>query len=147
MRRSRIAFAFAFAILAIIPGCPKQDQAGQPSPNPPTATPPPSTPPGGPAAPAAAWEACQADADCEIVEMACCDECNGGWSLSIGKAHVQELSAQYQQKDCAGTMCTEMACGPSTALCKAGRCARREAGFDGSSREIDNHLPSTSAAP
>jgi hypothetical protein len=62
--------------------------------------------------------ACSADADCVVVEMACCDHCNGGRV----EAYNAAFAAAHKPAGCEGTACTKMACGAATASCDAGTC-------------------------
>jgi hypothetical protein len=59
-------------------------------------------------------QACTADADCEVVEIECCDHCN-------------DVRQSYVPADkCDGVACTKMACAePPIAFCKDGACATR----------------------
>lgn len=90
-------------------------------------TPPASETPATPA-PAAGDElfACASDDECVVVEMGCCDHCNGGWRLSVNKAHVDAATAKHHDKDCSGA-CTERGCDWATApVCHQGACAMSE---------------------
>lgn len=74
----------------------------------------------------AALVACTVDADCEVVEMGCCDACNGGFYMSIAKTHHAAAIARWHETDCSGA-CTERACEWHEApVCDAGVCARME---------------------
>jgi hypothetical protein len=73
-----------------------------------------------------AWFSCRGDGDCTIVEMGCCDRCNGGWVLSVARAHVAAATVHYKEQSCQGD-CTRRGCvDDPIAICKAGTCARRE---------------------
>lgn len=65
-----------------------------------------------------AHTACTADADCVVVETACCDHCNGGKAEAFNKAFAEA----HKATGCEQTMCTQMACGAATASCDAGTC-------------------------
>jgi len=75
-------------------------------------------PPGGGSAPAASHTSCTADADCVIVETACCDHCNGGSAQAFNVAFAD----QHKPANCDGTACTERGCGQAIASCDAGTC-------------------------
>lgn len=62
--------------------------------------------------------ACSSDADCVVVETACCDHCNGGKAEAFHKDHA----AAHKPTGCEQTACTMMACGAATATCEAGSC-------------------------
>jgi hypothetical protein len=61
---------------------------------------------------------CKSDADCVVVETACCDHCNGGKA----EAYHKDFADKHKATGCEGTACTEMACGAATASCDAGTC-------------------------
>jgi hypothetical protein len=62
--------------------------------------------------------ACTADADCVVVETACCDHCNGGAVAAFNKDHAEAR----KPKGCEGTMCTERGCGAAVAKCVDAKC-------------------------
>jgi hypothetical protein len=72
-------------------------------------------------------QACTADADCEAVEVACCDHCNGGTVVGIHRDHVADVRQTYVPGDkCDGVACTKMACAEQPVpFCKDGVCALR----------------------
>jgi len=61
---------------------------------------------------------CTSDADCVVVETACCDHCNGGKADAFNKAFADA----HKATGCENTACTLMACGAATASCEAGSC-------------------------
>jgi len=81
------------------------------------------------------WVACRADADCQALELGCCDHCNGGWVMAVNQAHVARALAAYHA-NCeshdeilpdgtmtfSGPSCTEVGCGPIGERCAGGRC-------------------------
>lgn len=72
-----------------------------------------------PDAPSSSEErACQSDADCVVVETACCDHCNGGKADAFAKAFAD----QHKAKDCGSTACTERGCGKAIAVCTDHKC-------------------------
>ncbi len=81
----------------------------------PTATPtaPPDNGSGEPA-----HTACTTDADCVIVETACCDHCNGGSAEAFNTAFADA----HRPTGCEGTACTKRGCGDAVASCDAGTC-------------------------
>lgn len=70
------------------------------------------------ASPSPEEQACTADADCVVVEMACCDHCNGGKVEAFNQAHAEAR----KPKGCEGTMCTERGCGAAVAKCVDAKC-------------------------
>lgn len=73
---------------------------------------------GSPPPPSAEHTACATDADCVIVETACCDHCNGGAAEAFNVA----FAAQHKPTGCENTACTELGCGAAVAACEAGTC-------------------------
>ncbi len=74
-------------------------------------------------------QACVADADCVVVQLTCCDACNGGIVVGVNTAYADEVTRQYiTPAVCAETACTEMACSAITANCRGGRCGLAQDG-------------------
>lgn len=75
---------------------------------------------------------CVTDDECSVVEMGCCDHCNGGWQLAVNRDLVVEAKAQWQDLDCATEVaCPETACATEPSpICDGGVCARREERLD-----------------
>lgn len=63
--------------------------------------------------------ACEADADCAVVETECCDHCNGGKV----EAYRREFADAHKKAGCERTMCTERGCGAASAVCRDHACA------------------------
>ncbi|MCO4763578.1 MAG: hypothetical protein KC502_18855 [Myxococcales bacterium] len=68
------------------------------------------------------WSTCSQHMDCAVFETACCDHCNGGKLMSVGKKFVDLAKAKHQKTDCQGTACTEKGCGKAIAVCDSGVC-------------------------
>lgn len=66
-----------------------------------------------------AWRACSAADECKLVEVACCDHCNGGKVVSVNARHVPD--AEKLRPQCGPTMCTKRAC-LTRASCESGAC-------------------------
>ena len=83
-------------------------------------------------------QACSTDADCAVVEIECCDHCNGGSVVSVDRDTAADVRAEYAGPDrCKGTACTRMACVQEpVAICRQQRCGLL---MDG--REIMTPLP------
>jgi hypothetical protein len=118
----RLVFGFAFGLLACT-----AIGGGQAD----TAAPTPSTPAAPVATPSAdALVACTVDADCVVVEMGCCDHCNGGALMSIAKDNKDAAMARWHATDC-NDGCTERACDWHEApVCDAGTCAQMRDRWD-----------------
>lgn len=66
---------------------------------------------------------CQRDSDCTIVEMGCCDTCNGGWSMSVRSDQV-DAARQRWASECGQVSCTLLGCAPADQpICVEQRCA------------------------
>jgi hypothetical protein len=63
-------------------------------------------------------QACQTSDDCVVVEIACCDHCNGGEAQAFNKARADE----YRPKNCQNTACTRRGCGDAVAVCANNLC-------------------------
>jgi len=64
---------------------------------------------------------CSKDADCVLLEMGCCDYCNGGivWAVS----DAQRSAAETMRPDCNDPpVCTTMGCAEVSVRCQAGHC-------------------------
>ena len=87
-------------------------------------SPPPAAPPGGGGGDTVdERQACAADTDCAVVELGCCDHCNGGKVAGVHKDFAADVHTSYAG-DCSGTACTLMACMEQpSAVCQAGTCA------------------------
>jgi hypothetical protein len=68
--------------------------------------------------------ACDFDEDCVVLELGCCDHCNGGTLVSVGLEYIDEAAWKLRSRDCAGT-CAENECGIDfEPVCDDGVCAR-----------------------
>ena len=71
--------------------------------------------------------ACVQDEDCTVVEMGCCDACNGGWEMAVNTKQVEIATLTWHEPKCETTECTRMACLETLSpVCDGGICARRE---------------------
>jgi hypothetical protein len=69
--------------------------------------------------------ACQEDSDCTVVELGCCDHCNGGWSASINKDYAEQVELRNHDSCESDEFCTEMWCGYEFPRCVNGQCSAR----------------------
>jgi hypothetical protein len=69
--------------------------------------------------------ACQEDADCVVVELGCCDSCNGGWSASVNKDYEEDVSTRNRDACSDQQVCTEMACDAAFPRCENNTCTSR----------------------
>jgi hypothetical protein len=89
----------------------------------------PSKPTTDPANPGGSFDerqACTADTDCVLVELECCDQCNGGNAVGVHKDYLAEIRETYNPgSECTGAACTEKACPAPTAFCSNSVCGLR----------------------
>jgi hypothetical protein len=97
-----------------------------------------SMPPPEPAFDDDAMFACASAADCVVLEMGCCDHCNGGWLLSVNRMHAEQAVQAHRAQDCSASACETHRCeGRAQAICDAGACARlEERSLGGAAAEI-----------
>ncbi|MBN1282834.1 MAG: hypothetical protein JXA24_03575 [Proteobacteria bacterium] len=69
------------------------------------------------------WQSCENDRDCAVVELGCCDHCNGGRVVAANVAHVDDVKESMSDQCDEGYACTLMACAPQLAKCEQGLCA------------------------
>jgi hypothetical protein len=68
--------------------------------------------------------ACDFDEDCVVLELGCCDHCNGGSLVSVGLEYLDEVDWKFRDRDCTGE-CTQTDCGIDfEPVCDDGVCAR-----------------------
>lgn len=68
-------------------------------------------------------QGCTAADDCVVVQIECCDACNGGMAVGVHQDVANEVREEYVPKgSCEGTACTLMACPDPEPICKEGRC-------------------------
>lgn len=78
---------------------------------------------------------CTDDNDCKLVEMQCCDSCNGGDVWAVNAAHADEAKARYGKACGKDQRCGDRLCTPEpTAVCRLGSCATQT----GDGIELDN---------
>lgn len=70
----------------------------------------------------AEYTACDVPADCVVVELGCCDACNGGEARSVNAEHEQTVRDTYTEQCGPGTACTEIGCPAWVTTCDAGVC-------------------------
>jgi hypothetical protein len=72
---------------------------------------------------------CSGGEACVIVQLGCCDHCNGGAAVSVTAGSETAVMDAYGQSCRPPVACTEMACAPRIAECEAGVCVSVEASF------------------
>ncbi len=73
----------------------------------------------------ARYTACAVAGDCVVVELGCCDECNGGEARSVASSQQETVIDQYSESCSSTSGCTEMACGPWETTCDDGVCGMK----------------------
>ncbi len=68
------------------------------------------------------WDVCEIDDDCTIVELGCCDYCNGGRAVAANKGFEDFVKNTLGEECEEETMCTLMACAPLLTRCTDGNC-------------------------
>ncbi len=76
-------------------------------------------------APDPAWLTCETDADCAVVEIGCCDHCNGGRVIPVNTQSAGEAETRYHAECPDDQRCTLRGCFGPEAACESGQCALR----------------------
>jgi len=66
---------------------------------------------------------CETADDCVRIELACCDDCNGGMAVAVNRQSADEVRESLSQGNCEGTACTLRACSVPVVSCDAGVCS------------------------
>ncbi len=66
---------------------------------------------------------CNTATDCKVLEVGCCDICNGGGGIAVNKVFADEAYKKYKKICSPNWICTAMACPPPVAYCKDKKCA------------------------
>jgi len=70
----------------------------------------------------AEYTSCDVPADCVVVELGCCDACNGGDARSVSRDQASAVAERYAESCGPATACTEMACGSWETTCEDSVC-------------------------
>lgn len=76
-----------------------------------------------------AFTECNEAADCVVVELGCCDECNGGFAVSVNTASVDQVREDFSQTCAGNTACTEIGCNSWEVTCDEGTCGAQRESF------------------
>jgi len=68
------------------------------------------------------WQSCEADSECVVVELGCCDHCNGGRVMAVNAEFEEEVAAEMADECAVDHPCTMMACPEEIATCEEGQC-------------------------
>ena len=66
---------------------------------------------------------CVDASDCAVVELSCCDHCNGGFAVAVNFEYESEVAERNSEACDADELCTEMACPALFPRCITGDCA------------------------
>ena len=75
------------------------------------------------------YTACTDVAQCEVVELGCCDACNGGTAVSVHIEKAAEVIERYSERCATPTSCTQRGCPPFTSACDNGVCTLVQGSF------------------
>ncbi len=65
---------------------------------------------------------CAEDSDCVVVELGCCDECNGGLAVATNAQSAGQVQDTFSERCGREFGCTLIGCGPLTAECDVDTC-------------------------
>jgi hypothetical protein len=68
------------------------------------------------------WDQCASDTDCAVIEVGCCDHCNGGRVMAAALEYAEMVKERFGETCAAETMCTLRGCAAATAHCVEARC-------------------------
>lgn len=72
----------------------------------------------------AEYTACQSAGDCMVVELRCCDSCQGGVAVAVNQEAFEEVTDRYGESCRPDTTCADEACQEGwVPLCEDGTCA------------------------
>ncbi len=74
----------------------------------------------------AAYTDCSGGQTCVVVELGCCDHCNGGSAIAVIEGQQATATAEYGETCGNRLACTEIGCAPLTAVCNEGTCGLME---------------------
>ncbi|MFT6231960.1 MAG: hypothetical protein ACJAZO_002473 [Myxococcota bacterium] len=77
----------------------------------------------------ATFMTCDTAEECSVLELGCCDHCNGGRAVAVSERRSADVQATYVESCTSGQACTEMGCAPLEATCDQGRCVTVEGEF------------------
>jgi hypothetical protein len=72
------------------------------------------------------WFACEVDTDCEVVQLSCCDACNGGTEIVINKKSTSAAKEAWSEECSSHPGCTERDCEDFTAVCLEKVCTPKQ---------------------
>ncbi len=72
---------------------------------------------------------CSGGQSCVIVELGCCDHCNGGRAVAVVAGQEDAVLAEHGESCGNNVACTEMGCAPLTATCEDNVCVQVQGSF------------------
>ncbi|MCO4772475.1 MAG: hypothetical protein KDA24_20750 [Deltaproteobacteria bacterium] len=70
----------------------------------------------------AEYTACDGPEDCTVVELGCCDACNGGTARSVASDQADAVTDRYSEQCQPGYGCNLMGCAAWLTTCDEGVC-------------------------
>lgn len=77
----------------------------------------------------AEYTACDAPEDCVVLELGCCDACNGGEARSVNSEHEDTVRTLYTQSCVFVDGCTEIGCNDWETTCEDNVCGLQRTTF------------------
>ncbi|MDH5673112.1 MAG: hypothetical protein OEZ06_13235 [Myxococcales bacterium] len=77
----------------------------------------------------AQYTACGDVSECEVLELGCCDACNGGTAVAVHKEHAADVMERHSERCGASTACTSIGCAPWELSCEQGVCGLQRGSF------------------
>ncbi len=68
------------------------------------------------------YTACDVPEDCAVVELGCCDACNGGEARSVAADQVDDVRTRYTEPCGMNQACTEIGCPAWITTCEESVC-------------------------
>jgi hypothetical protein len=75
------------------------------------------------------YTACDVPEDCVVVELGCCDACNGGEARSVAADQADAVRTRYTEPCREGQGCTEIGCAAWITTCEGGVCGLERGEF------------------
>ena len=70
----------------------------------------------------ASLTSCSDSGQCVVVELGCCDACNGGLAVAVNRESMADVTSRFSEQCDGPTICTLRGCAPWVATCVDGSC-------------------------
>jgi len=70
----------------------------------------------------ASYTECATVDDCVVIELGCCDECNGGLAVAVNADSESEVRERFTEDCGSGQDCTLIGCAPWELICVDDAC-------------------------